>query len=215
MELWKPWGMRGIYGTPHSEPSACGSLQRLDCLLLQTPNDSKRIWNEWWDKYKKKTYSPHLYGKCFCIFIVTILRLCYGICVDTCIRGGASSACRIDLGVCWGCEADRWHRIQGRPEETAADVTAGEPQHCTSSTGASEENTARNTAHRDQYLILKTKFDWLLLWLLIKDRRSCVLWTGGWVWITHLLCQCHQAPPLGSVLLFLPSLWRDSNTLDS
>lgn len=77
-------------------------------------------------------------------------------CVDTCIRGDASSACRIDSGVCWGYEADRWHRILGRPEETAADVTGDEPQHCTSSTEAWEENTACNTAQRDSYLVLKT-----------------------------------------------------------
>lgn len=128
--------------------------------------------------------------------------------VDTCIRGDASSACRIDSGVCWGYEADRWHRILGRPEETAADVTGDEPQHCTSSTEAWEENTACNTAQRDSYLALKTMIFVITThqWPQMLNTVRLLRTSYGLHLSIYLLCQCHQARPLGSVLLFLPSL---------
>jgi len=71
-------------------------------------------------------------------------------CVDTYIPGDVSSAGRFDSGGCWVHVADRWHHIQGKPVEGAADVTGGELQHCTSSTVALEENTAYNTREKSK-----------------------------------------------------------------
>lgn len=72
------------------------------------------------------------------------------LCVDTYIQGDVSSAGRFDSGGFWGHEADRWHHIQGKPVEGAADVTGGELQHCMSSTVALEENTACNTREKSK-----------------------------------------------------------------